>query len=158
MQEVVNSLNQANKLLKTADHLTYVTYPLLNENKLIITILENLSEAMIKAMDAILYYERNFKRINYFPSDFKSKIETFKSLASYYNINRNYLVLIQDLHNIIERRKTSKMEFIKNDKYIIWNNEFEMTTLDYSKIKDYLNQSKPYFDKVNYILKNVKSK
>ncbi len=158
MHEIKQLLNKANQLFKTADHIAYVTYPLLKDNKLIITIIENLSEAMNKAMEAVIYYEIKFKRINYFPADFKAQIETFKLSASHYNINRNYIVLMQDLHDIIARRKTSRMEFVKNDKFVIWNNDYEMITLNYDKIKGYLNQSKPFFDKVNYILKNVNIK
>ena len=158
MQEVIQALNKANQLLKTADHLAYVTYPLLKDNKLIITITENLSEACIRLMDALLYYERNYKRIQHFPSDFRSKIEVFKLSCSHYNIPRNYIVLVQDFHNIIERRKSSKMEFIRNDKYIICNNDYDMVTLDYLKIKEYLNTIKPFFNKVNFILKNVQPK
>ena len=71
MQNIAKTIEDANKLFKTADHLTYVTYPLLKDNKLIITIIENLSEATTKAMDAVLYYEKYYKRIMHFPSDFK---------------------------------------------------------------------------------------
>jgi len=157
MQDVINTLNQANKLLKTADHLTYVTYPLLKDNKLIILILENLSEATVRLMEALLYYERNYKRIQHFPSDFKSKIEIFKLSCNHYSIPRNYIVLVQDLHDIVEKRKTSKMEFVRNDKYVIWDNN-NMVALNYDKIKEYLNTLKPFFNKVNYILKNVQPK
>ncbi len=157
MLEVQNSLNKANRLLKTADHLAYVTYPLLKDNKLIITILENLSEASVNAIEALLYYERNYKRIQHFPSDFKSKIEIFKLTCNYYNIPRNYIALIQDIYNLIEKRKTSKMEFIKSDKYVIWSNG-DMVSINYDKIKGYLYDLKPFFNKINSILKNVNHK
>jgi hypothetical protein len=157
MQNIAKTIEEANKLFKTADHLTYVTYPLLKDNKLIITIIENLSEATTKAMDAVLYYEKYYKRIMHFPSDFKSKIEIFKLSSARYNINREYLVLLQNLHDIIEKRKSSKMEFVKNDKYVIWN-DYDITTLNYEKIKGYLNNLKPFFNKINYILKNVQYK
>src|SRR3989338_1295550 len=133
MQDVTTTLNRANQLFKTADHLAYVTYPLLKDNKLIITILENLSEASIKAMESLLYYEKYYKRIQHFPSDFKSKIEIFRLTCNHYNINRNYVALIQDLHDIIDKRKTSKMEFVKQDKYVIWDNG-HIVTLNYEKI------------------------
>ncbi|AJF62948.1 MAG: hypothetical protein QT11_C0001G0813 [archaeon GW2011_AR20] len=157
MQDVTTTLNRANQLFKTADHLAYVTYPLLKDNKLIITILENLSEASIKAMEAMLYYEKNYKRIQHFPSDFRSKIEIFRLTCSHYNIPRNYVVLIQDVHDIVEKRKLSKMEFIKNDKYVIWSNG-ALVSLNYEKIKEYLYNLKPFFNKVNFILKNVNPK
>jgi len=70
MEEISNALKDANRLLRIADHLTYVTYPLVKDNKLIIAIAESLNGAMIKAMDALLYYDRYYKRIMHFPSDF----------------------------------------------------------------------------------------
>ena len=159
MEDVSKALKDANRLFKTADHLTYVTYPLVKDNKLIITITENLTEAMIKAMEALLYYDRYYKRIMHFPSDFASKFDIFKRMcAPRYNINREYLVMMQDLKDLIEARKKSVMEFIRNDQYVITSNNYELRTLNYQKVKDILNKSKPFFEKVNFILKNVQNK
>jgi len=156
MREILNNLSQANKSFKTADHLTYVSYPLLKDNKLIITILENLTESCNKAIEALLYYDFYFKRIKTIPITIKEKREVFKLYSSnYYNIPRSYIVLIQTLNEIIEKRKTSKMEFVKHDKYVIWN-ENNLISLNYEKIKEYINELRPFFDKVNNILKNVR--
>jgi len=159
MEEISNALKDANRLLRIADHLTYVTYPLVKDNKLIIAIAESLNGAMIKAMDALLYYDRYYKRIMHFPSDFTSKFDIFKrNCAPRYNINREYLVLMQDLKELIEARKHSAMEFIRKDQYVITSNSYDIRTLNYQKVKEIVNKSKPFFEKVNFILKNVKDK
>ena len=158
MQEITKLLNESNKYLKTADHLTYITYPLLKDNKLIISITENLTEAMTKAMEALLYYDHYYKRISYFPNDFKSKLETFKlSCVPRYNIDRSFILMLQDLKELVDLRKQSKMEFIRNNKYVIALNNFDMKSLSYEKVKKFLNDSKPFFNKLNLILKNVKT-
>ena len=54
MHEVLDLLNSENKIFKTSDHLAYVTYHLVKDNKLIIAITENLEEAMKKAIEAVL--------------------------------------------------------------------------------------------------------
>ena len=51
MESVLNLVDRANKSLNTADHLTYMTYPLLKDVKLVITIIDNLYNAYVCAMD-----------------------------------------------------------------------------------------------------------
>ena len=157
MQEVSNSLKEANKLLRTADHLVYVTYPLIKDNKLIITITENLAEGMKKAMDALLYYDKYYKRIMILPHDFQSKMNIFKESCTRYNINLNYLNLLRDLNELQNAHKKSTMEFVRNDKYVITENNFNIKTLTYQKAKEYVNSSKPFFAKINFLLQNVKN-
>jgi hypothetical protein len=156
MHEILDNLDKANRLFKMADHLTYVSYPLLKDNKLIITILENLNEANNRLIDSLLYYDYYFKRIKYVPKDDIEKREIFKLYSiNRYNLNKEYIVLIKNLNEIIEKRKSSKMEFVKNDKYVIWN-ENNLLTLNYEKIKEYINKLKPFFNQINIILKDVR--
>ena len=159
MQEISDYLNKANKLIRTADHLTYVTYPLIKDNKLIITITENLADAMTNAINALLHYDKYYKRITYLPEDFRSRLEIFKlNCAPRYNISTIYLTLIRDLKDLQEARKKASMEFIRKDEYVITEKNFNIKTLTYQKAKDYVNLSKAFFDKVNFILKNVQTK
>jgi len=65
---------------------------------------------------------------------------------------------MQDLKELIEARKHSAMEFIRKDQYVITSNSYDIRTLNYQKVKEIVNKSKPFFEKVNFILKNVKDK
>ena len=69
-----------------------------------------------------------------------------------------YLTLIRDLKDLQEARKKASMEFIRKDEYVITEKNFNIKTLTYQKAKDYVNLSKAFFDKVNFILKNVQTK
>ena len=60
-------LEEAKKALKTADHLAYITYPLVTDNKIMLLIAENLYTSVIKAIDAFLNYDRYYKRIPIVP-------------------------------------------------------------------------------------------
>ena len=158
MQEVSRTLEEANRKLKIADHLAYVTYPIIKDNKLIMTITENLAEAMTKAVDALLDYDVYYKRIIHLPSDFKSRLDIFRTnCAPRYKINTAYLSLIKDLQDLHEFRKKATMEFRKKDQYILTEENFKIKTLNYQKVKDYVNLSKSFFEKINFILKNVQT-
>jgi hypothetical protein len=149
-------LKEANTSFRTADHMLYVTYPLIKENRLIISMTENLNNALIKAMEALLYYDRAYKRVEVFPDDFYSKFDVFKrECAIRYGIDRNYIALIQDLRDLINERKKSKMEFIRNDKYVICSDNYSVKTITIDKLKEYLNISKIFIRKVNQIIGNV---
>lgn len=159
MQEASKYLSEANKLLRTADHLAYVTYPLIKDNKLIISITKSLADAMSKAVDALLYYDKYYKRIMNLPQDFQSRLDIFKTnCAPRYNINTAYLTLIKDLRDIEDASKRAPMEFIRKDKYVIAQDNFKIRTLTYQKVKDYVNLSKGFFEKINSIMKNVQVK
>ena len=79
METVLKLVARANKHLHTADHLTYVTYPLLKDVKLVFAVIENLHTAYVCAMDAFLTYERLYKRIMAVPDDYKSRLDIFKT-------------------------------------------------------------------------------
>lgn len=156
MQEIKANLDRANILIKRADHMFYVTYPLIKDAKLIITMAENISRGMIKAMDAVLMYERLYKRISLYPEDFKVKMDIFKdNIARRYSINKEHVVLIQDLKKFLEEREKSGVEFVKNDKYVLFNRKQEVKSLGIDKLKQNLNMSKDFLKKINGILTNV---
>ncbi len=156
MHEASVLLSEANKQLRTADHLTYVTYPLIKDNKLMISITESLAEATKKAVDAVLLYDREYKRIMLIPQDFTSKLEIFrKSCMPRYSINSSYLNLIHDLREIQEARKTAKMEFTRQDKFVLSQDNFKLRTLTYQNVKNFVNLTKSFFEKVNSIIQNV---
>ncbi len=155
METVLYLVNKANKSFETADHLAYVTYPLLKEIKLVMTIAENLYNAFICGMDAFLSYERLYKRISYnLPDDFNSRFDIFKNkIVPRYNIGREQVLLISDLKNIIDYRRKSPMEFVRRDKLFICSDTYKMQTVSYEKIKDYINKSKPFFTTLNRVFR-----
>jgi hypothetical protein len=122
------------------------------------TVTESLTESLNKAVEALLSYDRYYKRIMNLPQDFKSKLEIFKmNCMPRYKISPVYSNLIQDLNELKDLRKTSKMEFTRKDKYVLTQDNFSIKTLNYQKVKEYLNLSKSFLEKINSIIKNVKT-
>ncbi len=156
MQESIKCLAQANKLFKTADHLTYMTYPLVKDERLIITIMENLAEAMAIGMNALLERESALGKIKKVPIEFKDRFEIFKNeCAKRYNFNLGHLELLKDLNVLQDLRKNSSFEFSRNGYYVLAEKDFRTRKLTYQMIKNDLNLSKGFFEKINSIMKNV---
>lgn len=154
METVLKLVDRANRSLRTADHLTYVTYPLLKDVKLVITITENLYNAFVYAVDAFLTYERLYKRIYNLPEDFNSRFDIFKTkVVPRYNISREHILLFDDLKKIIDYRRKSPVEFIRRDKIIFCSDTYKMRNVTYDKVKDYLNKAKPFFIGMNKVFK-----
>lgn len=155
MEDFLKLLSEANRAFKTADHLTYVTYPVVQETKLLLAIVENLYSALIKSIEAILEYDQLYKRISLLPQDFQSRFEIFKTKsAKRYNINNIDLNLIEDLKEIIAYHKKSPLEFARKDKYVLYLNNFRIKTIDFKKVKGDLEKVNTFLKKVNLIFEN----
>lgn len=157
MENFYRLVKEANSAFNTADHLTYVTYPLLKEVKLSITVIENLYIAVTKAMDAIIYYDRMYKRINPIQENFEAKLGVFRnSCARRYNIDERYINLIKNLRNLVSSHKESPMEFVRKDKFVICSDSYtNIKTIDINKLKDYVIQTRSFIDQINIIAKSI---
>jgi hypothetical protein len=152
MERFLQLVKEANRAFETADHLAYVTYPLVNDNKLIISIAENLFKALTTGMEAILYYDRIYKRIMHIPPDFHGKLELFKQNSiPRYNISREIVHLLNELSEVLNARAKSPIEFGRQDKFIICSKDYALKSLTITKVKDNINQSKPFMNKLNLI-------
>ncbi len=144
---------EANKAFITADHMAYVTYPLVNDLKLIVTVLENLYLSLVLGMESILNYERTFKRIHAYPDNLSVKIDTFKSKCSTrYDISRTYIVLMEEIKKVLEDYKKSSTVFKRDNRLVIMSDNLRMKSLTIEKAKQYVQGTKPLIEKINRIL------
>ncbi|MBM3200375.1 hypothetical protein FJZ53_05535 [Candidatus Woesearchaeota archaeon] len=154
MENILVLVDKANKSCQIADHFACRVYPILKEPKLVMTIAENLYNAFVYGMDAFLAYEHMYKRIDNPPADFKSRFDVFKSeIAPRYGISKEQLLLISDLKRVIDYRRKSPVEFVRSNKIIICSDDYRMITMNYDKVKDFLEKSKPFFTRMNSIFK-----
>jgi len=155
MEKLKELVKKANQHLKTADHLTYVTYPLVKDIKLLLNIIENLNKSMTLGMEAVLRYDKLFKRISPYPDNFEAKFLVFqKSSVMRHAIKGEQVSLIEELNNIINKHKQSPMVFQRKDKLVISNHNYRLKTLTIEDVKRYLPNAKLFIFKVNNILKD----
>jgi len=138
-----------------ADHLLYVTYPLVKETKFLLAITEHIIRAAKLALRALLEYERYYKRLEPFPKKFGIEIELFREKPERrYGFDPRYFRLLRRLQELEVYRAESPMMFKRKDKYILTDREYNIKTIDVEKVKKYNNLVKGFIRRVEAILKS----
>lgn len=152
--ETVRSLaREANQFFNTADHLLYVTYPLINDTKLLMVIINNIYSSMFKGMQSIVRYDKIYKRIPPVGDDFYSVFEVFKTKCGpRYNFPREYSVLVLDINNLLHERAQSPIEFRRRDNFVIASQDYKLRAINLNKVKDYLIASKGFINRLNEVI------
>ena len=152
MEKFQEARAKAQKSIKIADHILSVTYPLVKDPKLILAIIENIFLAYTNAMSAILYYDRLFKKIPPFNEAFESKFNTFKArCVEKYNLDKTYLIDMQDIKNTISEHKKSPIEFARKDKFVICSENYKMRAIGLNELSTYINKAKVFIQEVDNI-------
>jgi hypothetical protein len=153
MERFQEARDLAIKKIRVADHMLVMTYPLVQDPKLLLAILENVLEGLTYGMSAILYYERLFKRIPPFQDEFDSKFNMFKSkIVNKHNIDKGYIRLIEELREIIKEHKKSPIEFARKDKFVICSPTYKLKTVSIKEAKDYIAKSKQFLTVMEDVL------
>ena len=149
IEKFQENLKAAVKSLQIADHMTYVTFPLVNEQRLILKIFDEIYKSVINCINAILNYEYLYKRIQIY-SDNGDNIRTFASkCAKNYSLNNEQIKKILEIIDLNKKHNQSAMEFVKKNKVVILSDSLSTKTLDIFKIKEYLLLAKELLMKTN---------
>jgi len=148
MEEFQKNLQQAIKHLQIADHMTYVTFPLVNEQRLLLKIFDETHNSIIQCINSILNYEYLYKRIHLY-KDHNDNLDTFTKIAKNYDLSHEQIKKIKQIIELNKKHKQSAMEFVKKDKVVILANNLHTQTLDLQIIKQYLLLAKELLMKTN---------
>lgn len=152
-EKYFESLQQAQKSLQIADHMTYITFPLVKEKRLLLKVLSEIGISILSTINAILQYEYSWKRIQIY-SDAKSNFETFKHIVPRYKISPEQLKILIEVLALSEKHKKSPFEFVKNDRIVIMSDSLAPSYLNLEKIKTFLLETKDFLRKVNLQIKD----
>ena len=142
MQKFLENLQQAEKLIQTADHIAYVTFPLIKDKKILIKIVLETKKAMATCINSILQYEYLYKQISLYQNP-KTNFETFvKKSSKRFQITEREIKCIIELFDLAEKHKQSPMEFIKDERLIILTDNSKTHEISLEKAKELLEISK----------------
>ena len=118
---------------------------------------QNLYISGMKMVDSLLHYERFYKRINFIPSDFDSRITMFENnLAPRMNIKQDVCKTVRELKLIIQEHKDSPVEFSRREKLVICSDGYTIVkTIDIEMLKSYILIMRGFLTIVNKVIKNV---
>ena len=139
--------------LTVADHILYVTYPVIQDPKLLVGVLNNLFLALMNAMTAVLWHDRLFKLIPPFYDTFESRFNMFrvKSMPQH-NIEKRYSDLIQEMKEMTFLHKKSSVEFRRKDSFIICQDDYSTISISASQLKEYVKTTKEFVKIMNVIV------
>jgi len=145
MEKFKEDFQKAIRSLKIADHMTYVTYPLINEKRLLLKIFIEITNSITYCISSILDYEQ---------VNSKPPIELFIENAKKYEISNSQIKKIREILKINQKYKESAMEFVKKNKIVILSDNLQTQTLNILKIKEFLLIAKEFLMKVNIRISN----
>ncbi|MBN2458814.1 hypothetical protein JXB28_00890 [Candidatus Woesearchaeota archaeon] len=153
MEEFQVLRDKAMQKIKVADHMLFMTYPLVKDPRLLLSIIENIYASLDYGIAALLHYERLFKRIPPFNDSFPSRLEVFKSkMVPKHSLSPNYIKLVADVKAILSEHKKSPIEFARKDKFIICSPSYSVKQIDISLVKKYIFETKLFVNNINRIV------
>ena len=152
MEKFLENLQEAEKIIRTADHMVYVSFPLIKDKRILLLLLSELKKAIINCINVILQYDYLYKRISLY-SDAKSNFEIFKNKSSKrFNITKQEIELMIRLFELEQSHKKSPMEFTKDNKVIILSDDLSQKIITLEEIKKFLQLSKDILKKTKTII------
>ncbi len=146
MDLFLEQIEEAKKALRIADHLAYVTFPLIGDEKITNMITNNLQISAIKSLEALLNYEKYYKRISNIPETFDDKFDIFKmEVSKRYNIGSEIIFTIKEINDI-----SSKKDLNLN--FDFFQDNYKFKKLGLKKIKEYINIVKLLVNKIDFII------
>ena len=152
MEKYQENLQNALKSLKIADHIVYITYPVIKDKRLLLKSLDSVYEAMVNIINSFLQYDHIWKKIQ-LTNDSKNNFEIFINRSSKNNnITRLEIEEILEFFSVIEAHRKSPMEFKRKEKIVIMNQDLHTTMIDSEKIKRYISLTRRIFEKARFML------
>ncbi|MBU3906637.1 MAG: hypothetical protein KKA64_00100, partial [Nanoarchaeota archaeon] len=118
MEKFLEYLETAENMIRTVDHMIYVTFPLIKDKRLLLKIISDMNTAILGIISSILQYEYLQKRIE-LTKDASSNLRVFiEKCAPRYRMNEQEIKSITNLINLAEKHKKSPFEFVRDEKVI----------------------------------------
>jgi len=147
MERYEQNLKEAARHLQIADHMTYVTFPLVNDYRLLLKIFDEIYASMIGCINAVLNYEVLYKRISLY-SSFEDNFDTFLNIGKSYDLSNEQIKKIREIIQLNKKHKQSAMEFVRQDRVVIMSDSLGTKVIDIITIKKHLLLAKELMVKV----------
>lgn len=153
-EKFIENLDKAAVVLKTADHMLYMTYPLIREKRLLLKILSEIYFSILNTINAILQYEYLYKRIQLFNNARDNFIIFQQKCAPRYRISPEQMEKIKEIFDLTEKHKNSPFEFVRGNKIVIMSNALKTDIITVEKMKTYVLTAKDLLRKAETIIRN----
>lgn len=154
MEKFLENIQEAEKNLRTIDHIVYVTFPLIKDKRLLLKVIQDIKGVVTHCITSILQYEYLYKRVS-LHRDSRENFKIFtEKCAVRYNISKEEIRLFMELVEFVEKHKASPFEFVKEEKIVILSENSKPTTLTLEKTKEFLIMAKDILRKTKEGMKS----
>ena len=137
--------------LKKIDSTSFLMrqYSILDDPKVLLVLLKQTLEAVKKATQSYLQYERKWKRISMVPADFRSQLEM---LRKKHTLEDDKLGMLQDLYEIVTKHKESDIEFSRKGEIFILERNLRINRISQKQVKGFLEHAKLIINQFNQLI------
>jgi hypothetical protein len=136
------------KEMKLADHIFTMTYPMVQDPKLLKLVVKNIYESMNNTISMLLNYERYYKRIPPFTENYEAMVELCKGVFAKHNISQGYIGFLYEIKEMLDLQKKSDVEFVRKEKVVFASKDYDLNAISVKEIKEYIAKAKLFMQEV----------
>jgi hypothetical protein len=152
MERYETLLEQAKNKFKSADYILHQTYPVIQEPKLLLTIAENLLGAVHLAISSLLQHERQYKRVPPVTESLIGQLPVFERCVTRYKLEKKYVDIAKELHEIITAHQKSPVEFRRKDQFVICYEDYKIKTVTLEELKQHVDIARSLLEDVTKLI------
>ena len=153
MEEFQENLKEAARRLQIAAHMTYLTYPMINDKRILLKIFKEIFNSINCGIRAALFFEAKLSDVSVY-SDNEFNMQLFvNKFSKFYELEDRQIGRLMEIYELNKIHEDSAMEFVKKEKMVIMSDNLGLKTMDIQKIKEYLFFAKEFLKSINERLK-----
>ena len=146
----ISHIQKAVYQLHLAEHLLEVTYPLVKDPKMLLSVLSNLEQAHEEMFKTVL--PSNLIKAD---TDFVSKLKSFEDLLhSQQVITSGEITTIKTVHDLIDKHKESAVVFSRKDSFVICEDDYNLKKIDPLLVGEQVHNTKKLMKKMLDVVEN----
>lgn len=133
--------------LRLADHMIYVTLPLLDDKRVFINAVGHIGKALKDTVRLFMQREADYKQIPFMPGEDLLVNEFINRYSSRLGL-QDYIEMLKSVVSFNDVRGRSSIKLKKNDKFIVISPEYSMVALTIEQVKAFLRQAREFVSRL----------
>jgi hypothetical protein len=152
MERHEESLQKARQHIRVAEHMLTVTYPVVQNPKILVSILENIYKAVEQSITSALLFERQKKTIPPFNDTFESKLTMFEmKVVGMHAISPEQVHFITQIRDLMQLHKDSPVEFSRKQDFVMCTNEYAISKINVDVMKTSIKQARKLIETISKV-------
>ncbi len=140
---------KAEREVKIADHMAYVTSRLIKDKKIIVSVVDHINKALLNSINSYMYREKMYKRLRNIPEDKGLLIRLFFSkYAKDLNLNKSLESMSQKIMRAMDSYNKQGMMLKRTNKFVVISPSYEVIDFDMNEVRKWLDEAKVFVKKI----------